>query len=85
MSRALGMCASKAMCAKTTSISTEQIKAAISVFLEQLDLRKHQELALCSIECNDAFGICLLEAASLSVTRCSQLPSTLYTIELTPL
>jgi len=55
MSRALGTCASKAMCAKMTTISTEQIEAAIFVFLKQLDLRKHQELVLRSIKCNDIF------------------------------
>jgi len=58
MSRALGMCASKAMCAKMTTISTERIEAAISASLKWLnfkELQKHQELALHFIDGNDFF------------------------------
>ena len=53
------MCVSKAMCTKTTTMSTERISAAISVSLKRLDfkeLRKHQELALHHfIDGNDLF------------------------------
>jgi len=65
MSRALGMCASKAMCAKTTTISTEWIEAAMSWPRETTlhhwsgstsEVRKHQELALHRfIDGNDFF------------------------------
>ena len=47
------------MCAKTTTISTELIEAAISASLKRLDFKevgKHQELALhCFIDGNDFF------------------------------
>ena len=72
------------MCAKTTTISTERIEAAISVFLKQLDVRKHQELALRSIECNDVF-VSLPTGSGKSLLL--DAPSCLqhFTRELTPL
>ena len=67
------------MCAKTTTISTELIEAAISASLKRLDFKevgKHQELALhCFIDGNDFFvSPPTGSGKSLSVTGCSKLP-----------
>jgi len=75
VSRALGPCASKAMCAKTNA-SLKQLNFK--------EVRKHQELALHRFYGNDFF-VSPPTGSGKSVIGCSKLLSTLYAIELTPL
>ena len=77
------------MCAKTTTISTEWIEAAISASLKRLDfkeVRKHQELALhCFIDGNDFFVSPPTGSGKSLCYWMLQAAFNLHTIELTPL
>jgi len=64
MSRALGTCANKAMCAKTTTLSTERIEAAISASLKWLRNTRSWHFIVLSVAMT-CLLVCLLEVASL--------------------
>jgi len=63
------MCASKAMCAKMTTISTERIEAATSASLKWLDFKKLRNTRSCHLivllKATTSLLVRLLEVASL--------------------